>query len=956
MHRAATTPHAPGSSSADEPASIRARSRRADRIVYGLFIVVPFVGYSAAALAGHPVIPGDDLVQNEPLRVLAGQIIGSGRIPAWDPLLWSGTPLLAGWNAGAMFPATMLFAILPAIPAWVLNYALVPALGASGYYLFLRRLDVRPLAGALGALVFTYTGFMSGQVVHIGLVTGTALTPWVLVGIDGIARSSGVRNRAGYVALLAGSAALVVLAGDPRAVSSTAVVALAYVCSVAIRLGRRSFSLLVPLAGATLIGAALSAIQWAPGIGFLHTSQRASAAYGFFGAGSLTPATLVSNMLVPFLIGGNGNFGMPTYVGSYNLPELTIGSGLFALAAVGAYLPELVRRAGRLLSRSRPGATASEQRPLVVFFVLLVIGVLLSLGTETPLGHLLVHLPLYGGERLQNRNAAIFDFALAALAAYLLDDLLPVRRERATTGAPTAGAPTAGHPLERRSARGLATIPSVTTVALALYAMLRPTSLWHHLGLTGSHPALVAGLRPYLVVTIALAIALGGFLLLVRRIPPRLRGALAVALVVADVAMYSANAGYGTVPSSVLSPGPLSNALKASIGETGRFAIFNPAYEGAGNDPFSVDRLGVSDLNLLTANASVQGYGSIVTGTYQDATATHLFQDLDTAALNSATFDTLDLRTLATVPIYLDESLPAGLPVPIALRPGYALKGPGIPAAAPDAGGPWPLGPHAPAYFVLPASAPLDGVTVLFNPGPVPTRVTVTAQSPGRAPVTESAAVRGHQATIGFPRRTDATRFEVVDPDPTAGTIGAFLATTGTPRQRYLLDGALQGALAPPHWSYPGSLGPFLVFSNTETAGLAWLQPPTSTTPATEQRAPGTVAVVSSTPVAPQVMAVDAPQDALLVRSADYAPGWTARATPIDGGPTLVLPVRQFGLVQAVLLPAGRYRVTWRYAPTALFIGLIVSGFGLIGFLLLIWRKVRPLRGEPRRVRAREQE
>jgi len=427
---------------------------------------------------------------------------------------------------------------------------------------------------------------------------------------------------------------------------------------------------------------------------------------------------------------------------------------------------------------------------------------------------------------------------------------------------------------------------------------------------------------------------------------------LAVALVVADVAMFAANAGYGSVPSSVLSTGPLANALKASIGETGRFAIFNPAYVGAGTDPYSVSRLGVTDLNILAANASVQGYGSIVNGDYQTATATHLFQDLDVSALDTPTFDNLDLRTLVTMPIYLDEALPPGLPVPVALRPGYALKGPGIPAAAPDAAGPWPLGPGLPAYFLLPGISSIDNVTAIFQAQGAPSRVAVTAQAPGAEPVTATAPVRHDEATLAFPRGTRAARFLTADLGTTAAKITAFLVTTSGPRQRYLLDGALQGSLAPPRWSYPQNLGPFVVFSNTKTAGLAWLQRPGSPSPAAGARTAGSVSIVSSTPIAPQIMAVDAPAPVLLVRSEDYSPGWTARAVPVGGGPTFVLPVRRFGLIQAVELPAGRYLVTWRYAPTAMLIGLMGSAIGLVAFLLLVWRSIRPDGPSPKRVRS----
>ena len=145
---------------------------------------------------------------------------------------------------------------------------------------------------------------------------------------------------------------------------------------------------------------------------------------------------------------------------------------------------------GPALPRARDGV-----RPLVVFFVLVGHrGLLLTLGTKTPLGHLLVHLPLYGGERLQNRNAARLRLANALRRALRR---LPPRRDLLPAKGTVAGgrmqSGCAGHPLERRPARALAAhVPSVgDRSALVLYAMVRPIeSLWHRIGVTGTHPAL----------------------------------------------------------------------------------------------------------------------------------------------------------------------------------------------------------------------------------------------------------------------------------------------------------------------------------------------------------------------------------------------------------------------------------------------------------------------------------
>ena len=137
---------------------------------------------------GRPLMNGDNLEQNYPFRVLVGEIVRDGHVPLWNSFIWSGTPLLAGWNAGAAFPGTWLFAIIPDVWAWTINLLMVGLLGTIGTYVFLRRQPIGPTGAFIGSATFSFTGFMSGQSNHLGLVLGTSLLPFALIGVDEIAR------------------------------------------------------------------------------------------------------------------------------------------------------------------------------------------------------------------------------------------------------------------------------------------------------------------------------------------------------------------------------------------------------------------------------------------------------------------------------------------------------------------------------------------------------------------------------------------------------------------------------------------------------------------------------------------------------------------------------------------------------------------------------------------------
>ena len=65
-------------------------------------------------------------------------------------------------------------------------------------------------------------------------------------------------------------------------------------------------------------------------------------------------------------------------------------------------------------------------------------GVVLALGGNTPLGRVLVHLPLFGDQRLQSRNILVADLALAVLLAYWADS--PFGERSRQPGPPVAPA------------------------------------------------------------------------------------------------------------------------------------------------------------------------------------------------------------------------------------------------------------------------------------------------------------------------------------------------------------------------------------------------------------------------------------------------------------------------------------------------------------------------------------
>ena len=160
----------------------------ADRVAMIWIVAVPLFIFIVPALFGHPAIQGDNIIQNFPLRVLSGRQIASGHLPLFNPYANSGTPLLGGLNAGALYPLTLLFVFITPIAAWILNLIAVYVTASLGMYALLRWHGLRSLSSLAAALSYAYTGAMIGQIVHVGVVQGFSFIPWAVLILVSLSR------------------------------------------------------------------------------------------------------------------------------------------------------------------------------------------------------------------------------------------------------------------------------------------------------------------------------------------------------------------------------------------------------------------------------------------------------------------------------------------------------------------------------------------------------------------------------------------------------------------------------------------------------------------------------------------------------------------------------------------------------------------------------------------------
>ncbi len=870
------------------------RLSRGDRVAIAVLVGAPLVFFVVPALAGFPLLTGDDVIQNYPLRVLAGEILRHGQLPVYNPYDWSGAPLLGGVNAGAAFPAIVLFAFLPPLAAWVATDVVAFAGAALGIYAFLRSGRLCPLAAALGAAAYGLGGFLTSQAVHIDVVETGASLAWVLVGVERIAHGRRA-DRVLWIALAAAAGGCVGLAGSPEVATYCLVAAMLYGGHLLFHARGERMRIALAFGCAAAVAALVAAVQVLPGARTVASSQRADVAHGFASAGSLDGGQLLT-LLAPHLLGG-GPIGLRSYVGSYNLAEIDAYSGILSLVAVAS-----------LAAQWR----SDEARAWRIWYLVGGIGLLAALGSHTPWSLLAQHLPVIGLSRLPSRALVLYALASSILVAHWADGVLRAGRRGPGRRPGWEGVAGAAPPVAVLALLG---VVAVGGRQIARSIAGGPVGDWS-----------VARVAPYLATSAVLAAGAAALSVGHSLLPGRRRARLMLALALADALLFTADqSSLAPVYTSALRrPDPLATALERMVGPQGRFVVVDPSRSGG----LALDRLGAPDLNVLGGPPSAQGYGSLVWAPYARATGTHGQDVVASSAVAGSVLDELSVRVLLVTAASFEVRLRPGQPpaaVPIRLwrgRPVTRLFGREDAVTA--------------VTLRAASSHPVGGATMRALAGTIrllDSRGLVEREVAGST----STSGAGAAVTVSFRRHQVAAGLTF------GGSVGGAasrlgVAVTVAGGARFSLSGPLASSATPPHWKLAGSLGPYTVlhdsraFRTLSSTGRASLR-------ALASPAWGTVLRV----------AVRAPEPFALVRSVADIPGWTA--TVDDNGHVRPVAIRRDGLVQEVALPAGRYVVVFSYEAPGLSVGLLASAAGCLALLALLVARRRTDPTATRRLR-----
>ena len=349
------------------------------------------------------LLPGDlllssstaDVGQLASLRAFATDSIHVGHFPLWNPYEYAGQPAVGDFQSAELYPPNLIFLFLPLTRAMNFSFLLHLLILGWGVGCWASRRGCHPLAAALAGLAMALSGpvFPRLYAGHLANVCTMAWAPWMLLALEAAWRGPALRP----LLLAAAAVALQILGGHPQYVFYVAIAVGLHAVVQSVADPAVRWRALPLTAAAYLSGAALAAMQLAPGFAAAAESVRQGRLdYNFVRIFSFPPENLLTLIAPGFF----GDLSAHYYWGRCYLWEVVpfIGVAGIALAALAA----LDRVCGR---RARGD--------------LLVAGLLLlmALGDYTPLLHLLYD---YAPGFDKFRALAKFTFPMALFAALAL--------------------------------------------------------------------------------------------------------------------------------------------------------------------------------------------------------------------------------------------------------------------------------------------------------------------------------------------------------------------------------------------------------------------------------------------------------------------------------------------------------------------------------------------------------
>jgi len=404
-------------------------NQRCDLSICAIF-VGPLILFGPMLFTGKALFWGTPLLQFTPWRALAWEILKTGQIPLWNPLIGMGAPLIANYQSALFYPPNWLLIPLAAIGdapliAWGQTLLVMLHLiwAGMGMRLLGKRLGLNRLAQAVSGVAYSMSGYLVGRAGFLSINAAAAWLPWIIYLVTVLVEDqAGAHCRFPFlltrnmIYLILGFGMLL-LAGHAQTAWYIILLSIGWTFLWGWIQKQRGWAWLgrnlLRVGAAILCGAGLAAVQLLPTAEYLMQSQRASAvSYELAMTYSFWPWRFLT-LLAPDLF-GNPAHGDYWGYGNYWEDAVYIGLAPFLLAAAAIF---------RYLSikiRKRSCDLQIFNHQLFAFLMAVIfLAFVLAIGNNTPIFPFLYrYVPTFDMFQAPTRLTILAIFAMALLAGY----------------------------------------------------------------------------------------------------------------------------------------------------------------------------------------------------------------------------------------------------------------------------------------------------------------------------------------------------------------------------------------------------------------------------------------------------------------------------------------------------------------------------------------------------------
>src|SRR5262245_56791134 len=159
-----------------------------------------------------------------PAYKFVAEQIKSGSLPLWNPYQYSGAPMFAEWQAGALDPINWIYLIETTSRALTLSLELGFAVALLAAFSYARSVGFNRAAALFSAVIYGLSGFAVARALYPGFLHIVALAPLVLYFVERLYRDGRRRYVAGGALIIAWQ----VSAAHPQPLIYSSLLACAY--------------------------------------------------------------------------------------------------------------------------------------------------------------------------------------------------------------------------------------------------------------------------------------------------------------------------------------------------------------------------------------------------------------------------------------------------------------------------------------------------------------------------------------------------------------------------------------------------------------------------------------------------------------------------------------------------------------------------------------------------------